>query len=158
MEFDPMRTIALILIGSFAIDRIVAGLFFLLSYSSDLRTSLDPSAVIDPGEQAEAMRNYRLLYAIFGGYLGTVVMAGYMHIRLFASTAVPGSEVIGEYPLLDIFLTGLVLLGGADRLAEVLRMLGGSGAPGQKEGPLEIKGKLVLEQSTAHGENDLQSS
>ena len=158
MEIDPMRAIALILIGSFAVDRIVAGLFFLLSYSSDLRKSLDPSAVKDPEKQAEATRNYRLLYAIFGGYLGTVVMAGYMHIRLFASTDVPGSEFIGQYPLLDIFLTGLVLLGGADRLGEVLRMLGSSGAPEKKEAPLEIKGKLILEQSTAHGENALKSS
>ena len=155
MEMDPMRAIALILIGLFAVDRVVAGLFFLLSYSSDLRKSLDPSAVTDPEKQAETMRNYRLLYAIVGGYLGTVVMAGYMQIRLFASTVVPGSEFIGKYPLLDIFLTGLVLLGGADRLAEVLRMLGGSGVPKQKEAPLEITGKLVLEQSTAHSENAL---
>ena len=147
MGIDPMRAIALILIGSFAIDRIVTGLFFLLSFNSDLRTSLDPSTVKNPKKKDEAMRTYRLLYAIFGGYLSTVVMAGYMNIRLFASTIVPGSEFIGQYPLLDIFLTGLVLLGGADRLGEALRMLGGSGLPRKKEAPLEIKGTLVLEQA-----------
>ena len=41
MPIDPIRAIALILIGSFAIDRLVKGLFFLLSYSEDLRESLD---------------------------------------------------------------------------------------------------------------------
>jgi len=151
MEMDPMRAIALILIGSFALDRIIAGLFFLLSYNSDLRKLLDPSAISDPEKQARAKRNYRLLYAIFGWYLGSVVMAGYMHIRLFSSTVVPGSEFIGKYPLLDIFLTGLVLMAGADRLAEALKLLGGSGVSKQKEAPIEVRGKLVLEQETPPG-------
>ena len=149
MDIDPIRAIALILVGAFAIDRIVAGLFFLFSYSEDLRRLLDPSAVTDPREKAAATRNYRLLYAIFGGYLGTVVMAGYMHIRLFAATEIPGTEMIGQYPLLDILLTGLVLLGGADRLAEVLGMLGGSGAAKPQEAPVEIQGTLILERPAA---------
>ena len=153
MEFDPIRAVAMILIGSFAIDRVVTGLFFLLSYDPDLRRSLDPSSVTDPREQADAIRDYKLLYAILGGYLGTVVIAGYMNIRLFASTVVPGSEFIGDYPLLDIFLTGLVLLGGADRLAEALKMLGGSGVPSQPDTPLEISGKLILEQSTTRSDD-----
>ena len=147
MPIDPIRAIALILIGSFAIDRLVKGLFFLLSYSEDLRESLDPEAVTDPDEKAAAMRNYRLLYAIFGGYLGAVVMAGYMHIRLFAVTAQPGTDFIGQYPILDILLTGLILLGGADQLAKALGMLGGPPvAVREEERPLEITGRLVLEQ------------
>ena len=155
MEIDATRAIALILIGSFAIDRAVAGLFFLLSYSSDLRKILDPSTFSDPEKEAGAMRNYRLIYSILGGYLGTVVMAGYMNIRLFGSTEVPGTEFIGKYPLLDIVLTGLVLLGGADRLADALRMLGSSGVAKEKDGPIEIKGRLVLEQSTGRSESSL---
>ena len=105
---DPMRAIALILIGAFAIDRVVAGLFFLLSYSDDLRRTLDPDSVSDPDKKAEAVRNYRLIYALVGGYLGTVVMAGYMNIRLFGSTLATESELFGKYPLLDVFLTDLV--------------------------------------------------
>jgi hypothetical protein len=34
-------------------------------------------------------------------------------------------------------------------------MLGGSGEPKQKEVPIEIKGKLILEQSTTHSEKAL---
>ena len=153
MQFDAIQSIALILIGAFAIDRVVSGLFFLMSYSDDLRASLDPSAVTDPRERADAIRNYRLLYAIVGGYLGTVVMAGYMNIRLFSAELVPGSDVIGQYPLLDIVLTGLVLLGGADRVAEVLKMLGASGASSQQNAPLEVKGTLVLQQPRVNGED-----
>ena len=156
MPIDPIRAIALILIGSFAIDRLVKGLFFLLSYSEDLRESLDPEAVTDPVEKAAAMRNYRLLYAVFGGYLGTVVMAGYMHIRLFAVTAESGTEFIGQYPILDILLTGLVLLGGAEQLAKALGMLGGSaGAVRDQERPVEITGRLVLEQPPGRSLNPL---
>ncbi len=152
MQFDALQTIALILIGSFAIDRVVSGLFFLLAYNDDLRASLDPSGITDPREQADAKRNYRLLYAIFGGYLSIVVMAGYMNLRLFSTAAVPGAEVIGQYQLLDIVLTGLVLLGGADRLAEFLKMPGTSGGATQPEAPLEIRGTLVLQQSAANSE------
>jgi hypothetical protein len=149
MKIDPMKAIALILIGAFVIDRIVAGLFFLLSYSEELRDFLDPSSVEDPSERAAALRNYRLLYAIFGGYLGTVVLAGYMGVRVFSTGAVQGAEFIGQYPLLDILVTGLILLGGADRLSEALRLLGsGSGSIAtSKDKPLELTGKFVVERS-----------
>ena len=50
--------------------------------------------------------------------------------------------------VLDIFVTVLVLVAGSDILAHVTRLSGapGSGTPSQQ--PIEITGKLVLEEGT----------
>lgn len=138
-----MGAIAVILIASFAIDRIVGGLFFLLSYSEDLRPLIggdSPTAEPDP----LAARTRRLIYALTGGYLGTVVIAGIMRVRLFEVVQIAMPEKPNA--LLDTLLTGLILAAGADRLAEALKLFGEGGAAGKKsERPIEITGKLVLE-------------
>jgi hypothetical protein len=142
-----MGAIAVILIASFAIDRIVGGLFFLLAYSDDLRPLIDADssgAALDP----LAARTRRLIYALAGGYLGTVVIAGIMGVRLFEVVQIAMPEKPNA--LVDTLLTGLILAAGADRLAEALKLFGEGSAAGKKnEQPIEITGRLVLEHGTA---------
>jgi hypothetical protein len=134
-----MREIGIILIASFAMDRIVTGLFFLLSYDPELKPVLDP-------QTPEATRLFRLIYAICTGYLGIVIVAGVMGIRLSKIAGIPldpaASPAMNN--LLDVLVTGLLLTGGADRLAEALKLYGGD-AKSNKE-PIEVKGRIVLEQ------------
>jgi hypothetical protein len=134
-----MREIGIILIASFAMDRIVMGLFFLLSYDPELKPVLDP-------QTPEATRLFRLIYAICTGYLGIVIVAGVMGIRLSKIAGIPldaaASPAMNN--LLDVLVTGLLLTGGADRLAEALKLYGGD-AKSSKE-PIEVKGRIVLEQ------------
>lgn len=146
-----MNVIAVILIAAFAIDRIVNGVFFLLSFSPDLRDLLQTPKVEGTGQNASAERMRRLIYGVFAWYLGTIVIAGYMNIRLFAFTGamVTGETALGNYPLLDILMTGLVLMGGADRLAEAMKLLGSKYSSEANQKPLELKGTLILEQSHA---------
>jgi len=63
-----MGVIGVILVASFAIDRIVAGLFFLLCYSPDLH----PLVVENPPEgtphDERASRTRRLIYALISDY------------------------------------------------------------------------------------------
>ena len=148
-----MREIGIILIASFAIDRIVTGLFYLLSYNSELRALLDPDSVENPALKAGATRLYRLIYAVCAGYLGIIVVAGVMGIRLSKIAGLELDPQAGPATsdLLDILITGLLLTGGADRLAEGLKLYSGSPAK-PAQAPIEITGKVVLEQETARAE------
>ena len=144
-----MREVGIILIASFAIDRIVTGIFYILSYSRELRPILDPDSIPDPESRADAAKLYRLIYSVCAGYLGIVVVAGEMGIRLSKISGIPadvaGGPVMGN--VLDVVVTGLLLVGGADRLAEALKLFGGDTKPAKA--PIEITGKVVLEQNAA---------
>jgi hypothetical protein len=142
-----MREVGIILIASFAIDRIVAGIFFLLSYDPELRGMLDPESIKDLTGKTEALRTYRVLYTMFAAYLGTVVLAGHLGHRLSTITQVLPKTEGGWNTLLDILVTGLLLAGGADRLAEALKLTTGMGDDKKSKTPIEITGRVVLEQS-----------
>jgi hypothetical protein len=144
-----MREVGIILIAAFAIDRIVTGLFFLLSYNTELRMILDPNSIEDPEAKESGAKLYRLIYAVCAGYLGIVIVAGVMGIRL---SKIAGLEldpnagpVMGS--MLDILVTGLLLVGGADRLADALKLYGDKDS--KPQAPIEITGRVVLEQGAA---------
>ena len=153
---DPTKVIALILIASFALDRIVTGILFLLSYRKDWRKRFPDPASMPPGEtQVEAARKYKLLYGSIAAFLGVVVIAGYLKIRLLELMGlitldpVPAPPATAPFPTKQIFdalITGLLLTGGAERVAEILKMMsGGSGEAKSQSKPVEITGRLVLE-------------
>jgi len=148
-----MREVGIILIASFGIDRIVTGLFFLLSYSPELRTLLDPDSLADPEARAAARRSYRLIYAVVSSYLGIVVVAGVMGIRLSKIAGLDLDTSAGPVinSLMDIVITGLLLAGGAERLAEALKLYGvKESKPAQA--PIEISGRVVIEQGSINVE------
>lgn len=143
-----MGAITVILIAAFAIDRVVACLFFLLSFSPELRPLVLEDAV-HPNERA--VRARRLIYALVAGYLGVVVVAGILKIHLFEIIQIAAPGVPKPNALLDTLLTGLIVAGGADRLSGFAKTLGDSsgGRPGGSDKPIEITGKLVLEHGSA---------
>jgi len=156
---DPTKVIALILIASFGLDRIVTGILFLLSYRKSWRASFRDPASMPPGpKQVEAARKYKLLYGTMAAFLGVVVIAGYLKIRLLelmglitpdpvtaaaATTAAP----FPTKQIFDALITGLLLTGGAERVAEILKMMGPgeAGAAKSQPKPIEVTGRLVLE-------------
>lgn len=152
---DPMKAIGIILIASFLLDRIVSGSFFLLEFNERWRRFMpDPDSIADPKERAAAARKRKLVYGACVGFLGTVVIAWYLDIRILTLTTLiskdPAADTFQPHALLDILLTGLILVGGADRIAEALKLLGGtttgSALPeARAPHPIEITGKLVLE-------------
>ena len=149
-----MNSIALILIASFAIDRLVTGLFFLFSFSPDLHPLLNETVTQAPVRDDRAARTQRLIYSLLAGYLGTVIVAGMLNIRLFAMSKYAISATDTPGVLLDTLLTGLILAAGADRLAEALKLFGGGpgGIEKKEERSIEISGKLVLERQNAAAE------
>jgi hypothetical protein len=144
-----VNAITIILIAAFAIDRLVAGLFFLLSFSADLR----PLVVEDPASRNPgAARVRRLIYALVAGYLGVVVVAGILKVHIFEMTQIAAPGIPRPNALLDTLLSGMIMAAGADRISELVKSFGESG--GRKgEKPVEITGTLVLEERRRGGDS-----
>ena len=125
----------------------MTGLFFLLSFNAELASALDPDSVEDAAQRGRALRSYRMIYAIVAGYLSIVFVAGLMGVRLSAITGLAPDPKAGPVmnDLLDILLTGLLLVGGADRLADALKLFKGEGAK-TSHAPIEITGRVILQQ------------
>ncbi len=112
------RLIAIVLLTSFAIERIVAAVAFVLG---------------EPKPEKERMRKVALfcVAAVIGA--AVVWLSG---IRIMMALQIP-APVHG----LDFFLTWLVLVGGADRIRE---LLGGSGGGGSQKPAKEIPPIQIL--------------
>ena len=139
MKLDGVTAIALILIASFAIDRIVTAAMFLLSFALP---SLDPTGIENATARAKAEKQSKLVYVVVAGVLAIFVVAHYGGVRILSALG------IATEPLLDTVLTGIVLVGGSDRIAAVLKLPGATGAERPAPPPIQITGRVTLEDGT----------
>jgi hypothetical protein len=136
-RIDGVSLLALFLIASFAIDRIVRGTLFALSYAPAWR-SLVPDTTAGP-----PAKNERLAYVLMAGVLAVIVLGWFGKVRMLAALGFTQT-----HPILDTLFTGLLLVGGADRVEGFLDKIGGGAGGGpaaQAAKPVEITGRLVLE-------------
>ncbi len=141
MKVDGVSAIALILIASFGIDRIVTGLLFLLSFIKHWTPFVpDPTTIQDTLELAKAEKTNTLIYFVLAGILGVVVLAFFGEVRIFRAMGFDKTNYI-----LDSIMTGLILMAGADRVAGLLKLSGTPGVEKSTSRPIEITGKLILE-------------
>lgn len=144
MRMDGVTLVSVILIASFGIERIVNGLLFLLSFVKPwARRFPDPALIEGVIEKAKARKKGKLVYFALAGILGIVVMAYLGNIRLLHAV---GIETKAAF---DVILTGLILVGGSDRIGELLKMPGAPGVAKPEPSPLEITGTLTLEGGNA---------
>jgi hypothetical protein len=139
MKLDGVTAIALILIASFAIDRIVTATMFLLSF---LIPPLDPGSIEGLGARARAEKLYKLVYVTTAAVLAVGVVAHYGGVRILAALG------MAPDPWLDTILTGIVLVGGSDRIAALLKLPGASDGERAAPPPIQITGRLTLEDGT----------
>jgi hypothetical protein len=134
MSLDPVTLLAALTIAAFAIDRTVAALFFLLAY---VWRAADPSSL--RGEaRAKAERSSKLVYMTIAGALALAVWY-FGHLSVFTALKFPA------HPILDAFVTVLVLAGGSDRISELLKAPGeGGGASKPEPEPIRIAGTVTL--------------
>lgn len=140
-----VNAIALVLIASFAIDRIVNGILFVLSYIDWWNRRFPDPARLDGEQRTAAERRAKVVYFVIAGVIATFVFAYFGQVRVLTALGIPAS------PFFDVLLSGLILMGGSDRIADVLKMASGGGGGGAAERaaatrPIEIKGTLTLEQ------------
>jgi hypothetical protein len=131
---DTAKVLAIILLASFAIERIVAGAEFLFDFISLLTRKDAKSAEL----QAAALR--KLIFVFLGGMMALLVvyMSGIRVLRLLYPTNPPD---------LDFWLTSLVVFAGADRLRDII---GGGGWKPAPEGGAD--GKQVVRIQIRDGE------
>lgn len=147
---DGPTAVAAVLIASFAIDRIVSGSLFLLSYINLwARFFPDPLLLADSSERIKAEKKQKLVYFVFALILAVGVLAGLAQVRVF--TKLGFTDTTTAQKILDIALTAIVLVAGADRLAALMALGGGSSATKASSQPIEITGTLVVEQG--HGKD-----
>jgi|RhiMetdeSRZDD1v2_1073273.scaffolds.fasta_scaffold237490_4 hypothetical protein len=142
---DGFSAIALVLVVSFAIDRLVRGLLFLLSYSSAWARRFPDPAFNNGAISVEAERNRRLIYFVLAGSLGMIALGWFGQVRILSAL---GFTNVNRW--LDILVTGLILAGGAERTEQVLKSVGASGPSTEATSrePIEIRGKLTIEGET----------
>ena len=148
-KLDGISIIALVLIGSFAIDRIVRGLMFVLSYWKRWASLVpDPN---DPATPIPRRKHHQLAYFCFAACLGVIALGWYGGVRILSALGFFGVD-----PILDTLISGLILVGGADRTEAILGTLGAGGAEaaGSRDpAPIQITGTLVLD---GRSENELE--
>jgi hypothetical protein len=141
MPSGPATLGALLIVASFAIDRIVSALLFLLTY---FRVLTDPADVVESAAHRRAEQRQKFLYHVFAAVLAALVVVNYPVARVMWA--------FGFRPydsLLDCAVTVVVLLGGADRIAALLQS---KSAPPPREPmarPIEITGKVTLEEGSS---------
>jgi hypothetical protein len=116
VKIDGVSAIAVVLILSFAINRIVIGLLFVLSFIKPWsRLFPEPALEEDTQQRARAERKRRLVYYVLAAILAIGVFAGYGTVRILSVSGFPSIN-----PVLDIILTGLILVAASERIAQML--------------------------------------
>ncbi len=138
MRIDGVSALAVLVIASFAIDRIAT---FVVCLASWLHLLPDAELTADPAARIRATRKERMAYYGVAGVLGIGVVAGYGGVRIFQASGFPAMPW-----LLDTALTGLIMVAGADRVATVLHLPGGAPTDTAPVRPIEVTGKLILEE------------
>ncbi|MGH7768670.1 MAG: hypothetical protein ACREQP_14555 [Candidatus Binatia bacterium] len=150
MKIDGISAIAVILIASFGIDRIVTGMLFLASFCPPwTRLFPDPELIQEKAGRAAAAKKAKLIYFLMAGVLAFFV-AWLGEVRIFRAMGFTQTNAI-----LDALMTGLILIAGADRIAEALKFPGFWSGEKSSAKPLEITGRLILEGERA--ERDLNT-
>jgi len=141
MTGDGVSVVAQVVVASFVIDRVVSGVLFLGLIAHIVP---DPESTDDAKQRISADRGYKLVYFILAAVLVVVVLISFPEIQVLKAMGMTGMT-----EALDRFVTGLLLIGGAERLSQFLQPAGGGKksemAPEQAPPPpLKVEGTLFL--------------
>jgi len=113
------KLVAIVLLASFAIERITATIGYFLD-SRRLKRIDDEAAV-----KAREKRRRKLILTVIAGALSLAVVL-VVNLRILSVLA------FQAHALVDLFLTWLILFAGADRIRDFLAGGGGNGASASK--------------------------
>jgi hypothetical protein len=136
MKHDGVSVTALLVLVAFAIERVTTSVLFLLPQRWRRILRVDPDA---EAKRGEAERRYKLYYYSFASALALVVLLLSPGMRVLQALEVQSP------PILDIGLTCLILVAGADRIGE---FFGSKGTHVVEEAPkpVQIEGTLMLKE------------
>jgi hypothetical protein len=151
VRIDGVSAIAAILIASFAIDRVTTVVLSLCTFLRRRRSKLPGWTRAASDLLAEDATEDRWPYYVIAGLLGAVVLGWFGQVRVLAALG-----FVSVNPILDALITGLVLMVGADRASDLLKKLDVPGGDAIKKSapPIEVTGRLVLENPAGHAGSD----
>ena len=160
---DVPSTITVLLVCSYVIDRVVRGLLFLLAMRPQWSEKFpDPGSIRSPDpllepvaalaakqRRSEAELAQKLAYFVPAFLLGLGI-AVFGNVQVLHALGVSGNGSLMW--MVDPLLTALVLMGGADQTSQLIQLFSGKGSKGAPPAPrpIEVYGKLVLEQPQEH--------
>lgn len=140
---------ATIIVAAFAIDRIAAATFFLLSFGKQWnRRFPDPRSISDQQQKSAAERKLKLAYYVLVGALALIIV-GAWHIRILSQLNLPATP-----DLIDYFFSAIVVMGGSGQIAELLRAPHTGRLPTTSAEPLKITGSITLDDATSYLSRD----
>ncbi|HKR61078.1 MAG TPA: hypothetical protein VJS64_15265 [Pyrinomonadaceae bacterium] len=170
MPSNPVSLLVMIVLAAFVIDRLVAGLLFLVSFSPAWNKHFpDGASIEDAFIRRGVEKKQKLIYFILASFLALVFLLSFKQVGVLkalgfqnvndtsattttattgATTPDPAAPVSdpNKRTVGDFLLTWLILVGGAENIARLLKSQGEFGGGSQKESqPIEITGKLTLE-------------
>ncbi len=149
MATDGINLLTILLIAAFAIERVSAGILFLLQL---FHLISDPDLVEGAAQQAHSKRKYALYHFLVSGALVLLVLLYLGDFRFLDALGLGNRTDLSRVPLLlDRLLLAVVLVGGTERMSAFLKMIGapGGGTPESRTQPVEVTGKLTVEETSA---------
>jgi hypothetical protein len=149
MATDGINLLTILLIAAFAIERVSAGILFLLQLFHLID---DPDSVEDAAQRAHAKRKYTLYHFAVSGILVIFVLLYVGDFRFLDALGLSNRADLSRVPIfVDHLLLAVVLVGGAEQMSAFLKMVGAPGGSTRETGaqPVEVSGKLTLEKSSA---------
>jgi hypothetical protein len=149
MKIDGVTAIALVVIASFAIDRIVSAVMFLAVYAGIVQ---DPDQSEPRPEGAHPEKVYKLIYFVLAGILGVGVLAFFGNVRVLRALG-----LIDVNPIVDAIITGLLLMGGAERISGFVQPAGRSSAEKPEAREVHVTGTLKVEDAAGRMSGTLKA-
>jgi len=142
---NGISPITLIVVGSFAIDRIVSGLLFLLSMPKAWQQIFpDPDLIQDPAQRALAAKKRKLAYFFLAAILSVPVVA-LGDLGLLSRMGLAKPELHGVQWWLDCLLTSMIFMGGADVFTMILKKHSDSVLDKPNERAIQVVGSLTVD-------------
>lgn len=146
MATDGINLLTILLIAAFAIERVSAGILFLLQL---FHLISDPDLVEDTTQRAHVKRRYTLYHFVVSGILVVFVLLYMGDFRFLDALGLGNRADLSRVPLfVDRLLLAVVLVGGAEQMSAFLKMVGAPGGSMREAGaqPVEVSGKLIVEE------------
>ena len=149
MTTDGINLLTILLIAAFAIERVSAGILFLLQLFHLIG---DPDLIEGGAQRAHAKRRYTLCHFAVSAILVIFVLLYVGDFRFLDALGLGNRADLSRVPIfVDHLLLAVVLIGGAEQMSAFLKMVGTPGGTTRATGaqPVEVSGKLTLEESSA---------
>ncbi|MGZ4787759.1 MAG: hypothetical protein ACXVZX_04515 [Terriglobales bacterium] len=139
MNHDGITVTAMLLLAAFAVDRLSSGITFLA-----FRPKARPAK---PDDQDRRAWNQKLIYFAVVSVIAIAILIATDKIRLLEAMGMLQDRMTPKDRLIDVGLTFLVLVGGAERISALL----GSSAPPVEDttqAPVKLEGTLSVASSS----------